>query len=124
MHWTTPIMQWPTPAPIEWIEQLAATLLDLERSERSVTKSNRGGWQSRADLFERLGSPGQVYLDTMRELAYESIYRYLHQCVELPLAALYGGQVLPSSQLVVEIRHAWASVNRRSDLNSPPHFVN
>lgn len=103
--WPSPLLKVIDPIAQAGNAALRKMLLSLGRTERSVQKTNVGGWQSDVDLFER--SDPEIAL--LRTRTYHAAFRYLQSMAP------------PGSEgrFEVSIGSAWANLNNRTHSNSP-----
>eukprot|EP00117_Sycon_ciliatum_P003044 scpid76527/ scgid8003/ len=111
-HWTTPIYQVADRELLTRMDDLTAFILDLEATELSVQKSNKGGWQSRANFFQR-NSP---VIALLRQHTYTVIVQYLEELEEYDVIdESSSGKCF----VAIDIEYSWANVNRLGDSNAP-----
>lgn len=103
--WPTPLLKTVDPVAQSGNRALNKLLVKLSRTERGVSKTNLGGWQSDVDLFER----SEPEITLLRTRTYHAIFRYL-QAMAPP-----GSE----GRFEVSIGSAWANLNNRTHSNSP-----
>lgn len=117
---------WPTQVGIVQLfgHGAAATLTELSSTLtgmaaqlgwRSEHKSNKGGWQSTANLFEGERVPEPMVV--LRTKIYHAVFQYLSTA---PSPSIFSEDVRLGS-LEIDIHASWGCINRRLDFNSP-HF--
>jgi len=91
----------------DFLAQVKAYVLELEKRDRGLQASNCGGWHSSEDLFETSCESMQQLRDALLALAAEMSYFQVRDtypdCMVEPV--LFGG--------------AWANVSRDGDYNKP-----
>lgn len=122
---TNPVLRWPAPVLLHEIsadsslnEQLKTLILSLEQSGLAQMKSNKGGWQSEADLFK---APLAVPFRVLRTQIFDAIYRMMRGMGThsfLRRFPLSPGPEHHAGDLQVELIHVWACVNRHLDYNT------
>ena len=70
-YWATLVYVQPLQLPAGTLRGLSSLVEILAQTEESQFKSNKGGWQSQADFFDRSGIPELAVLRT-------AIYRAMH----------------------------------------------
>jgi uncharacterized protein (TIGR02466 family) len=125
-RWPVPVYRTRLPLSVGALQSLEGTILGMEAGEHSVRKSNKvctpylqaytvdhfqGGWQSRTTFFEH-SDEGVAQIRT-------TIYSHITEYLQSDLFASTELALPKTGTLEIEINHAWACVNRRSDLNAP-----
>lgn len=95
-------------------DELVALLLQISKDEESVYKSNKGGYQSQPDLFER-AEPALVKL---RDAVYDRVAAYMRTS-PAGLGGLGADDDVPNGVVEIEIYNAWFGLNKPGDSNSP-----
>lgn len=93
---------------------LTALFLEIANEEESVHKSNKGGYQSQPDLFERTAPE----LLMLRDIIYDSVASYISKS-PADLGGLKSDNDMPNGAVEVEIYNAWFGLNKPGDSNSP-----
>jgi len=101
--WTTKV--WSAACCASALSPLRRAILDLEANTDGNVKSNVGGWQSKAGIFES----SVTGIKTVRDAAYQLVAQYVAHIV--PNGA--GGTVS------ADIDTSWVNVNRFGDMNRP-----
>ncbi|KJE96357.1 hypothetical protein CAOG_06695 [Capsaspora owczarzaki ATCC 30864] len=136
-----PLLNQLGPSQHPLLESLTATIRQLANSTPSVRKSNKGGWQSSAKLFDSFAANSAV--QALRRLVYAGAYRWLqaqasqgmlfpeftqtsnaHEWVEMPALLVDGKDPRISHPTLcgdvhIEVVHSWAGINKAGDSNSP-----
>ena len=103
--WPTPLLKTIDPIAQAANGALKKLLVRLSKTERGVSKTNLGGWQSDIDLFER----SEPEITVLRTRTYHAVFRYLQSM------APSGSE----GRFEVSIGSAWANLNNRTHGNSP-----
>ena len=69
LAFATPVVVYPWPDSVALNEQLRELILDAERKDAGVTRSNVGGWHSGFDFFERDESCVRVLEERIMEMS-------------------------------------------------------
>ena len=100
---TTPLGSFEVPGAAELMPRIAEVVLEKEKLERGVTRSNKGGWHSDDSLLN------------WKELEFADLGDTFRSAVAHMTAATSGHRKFNIDMQLV----AWANVNRPSTFNSP-----
>eukprot|EP00039_Didymoeca_costata_P012429 m.179570 g.179570 ORF g.179570 m.179570 type:complete len:552 (-) comp15480_c0_seq2:70-1725(-) len=121
-EWPTPILHAVVPTEPETQATLVNWFKYLERSEECMTKSNKGGFQSATNLFERIAHSDLKDLQSLefvRENAYFALIHYLNATWSSLPGSIGKALGPPLGESFVDIHAAWAAINRVGDSNFP-----